>query len=149
MAHAKKLSANGRPLGLDGTSEEDIRIKYPDFSRLLIQRKNEIMDRHDHARAQLDQQVMESPGDEADLSVIDTSADYFLKLANTHQRELMEIHDAFERMHRGAYGLCLHCEEPIAMNRLEKLPYARYCINCQTARERGVSIAFPHTHPKL
>lgn len=127
MAEAKKI---------EGTS-------YQEFFYLLMSRMNEIVPRESSARANLDEQVMGAPGDEADLSVIDTSADYFLKLANSHQRELVEIREAIDRMHRGVYGVCESCSLPISEERLRKLPAARLCIDCQSALERAALTSIP------
>lgn len=79
---------------------------------------------------------MELPGDTADESVVDVSADYFFKLAQHHQQELLEIRNAFERMHRGSYGICADCETPISIERLRHLPYAPCCVSCQSMREK-------------
>ncbi len=110
---------------------------YPEFSQLLMKRQSEILPQQDLARANLNEQVLDSPGDDADASVLDTSADYFLKLANNGQAELIEIRDALDRMDRGVYGICESCEEPVAVERLRKLPYAKYCIDCQSSFEKG------------
>lgn len=117
-------------------STPELRQQYPDFSRRLMERRDEIIGRTQAARENLDEQVLTSPGDVADISVIDTSADYFLNLANTHQRELVEIRDALDRMHRGVYGICETCETPVATERLKNLPFARLCVDCQSERER-------------
>lgn len=116
---------------------------------MLIARMNEILPRVSDARAHLNQQVLESPGDDADVSVIDTSADYFLNLANSHQRELIGIREALERIHRGAYGICEGCNEPVAIERLRRLPAARLCIDCQSSAERNTLTAFPRSKPTL
>jgi DnaK suppressor protein len=116
---------------------EELRDQFSEFSQMLQERREEILNRVDVERSHLDEQVMMAPGDAADESVIDTSADYFLRLANNHQRELGEISDALDRMHRGVYGSCENCENAIAMERLRRLPYARFCIDCQSAQERG------------
>jgi DnaK suppressor protein len=127
----------------------DLAAYYPEFTRLLILKKNEILARATDARHNLDEQVMTSPGDDADASVIDTSADYFLKLTNSFQDELREIDSAFDRMNRHVYGLCESCEEPISLERLRRLPEARFCIDCQSAAERNQAAAFPRARPKL
>lgn len=110
---------------------------YPEFYRLLVARIDEILPREIAARANLDEQVMGSPGDEADLSVLDESADYFSHLANTHQRTIVEIREALERMNRGVYGVCESCEQPVSVDRLKKIPEARFCIDCQSRLERA------------
>ncbi|MGZ3687753.1 MAG: TraR/DksA family transcriptional regulator [Bdellovibrionota bacterium] len=128
-----QLSRRQEPLA---QSTAEIRGQYPEFVRRLDERREEILRRNQEARANLDEQVMGSPGDTVDESTVDTSADYFLKIANTHQAELMEIREALDRMHRGVYGMCEVCENPIALERLRRLPYARNCVDCQASRER-------------
>lgn len=115
----------------------EIRNYYPEFNSRLLERREEIIGRTQTARAHLDEQVMTAPGDLADESVIDTSADYFLKLTTKHQQELKEIREALERIHRGTFGICESCEQPIVIERLRRLPYARLCVDCQSALERA------------
>ena len=38
---------------------------------------------------------------------------------------------------RGTYGACLRCGQPIAPARLEALPWAAHCIECQSAIDKG------------
>jgi DnaK suppressor protein len=118
------------------SSPPEIRAQYGEFARRLLERRNEIVGRADLNRRNLDEQVLDSPGDEADVSVIDTSADYFMKLSDAHRRELLEIRAALDRMARGVYGICESCGNPIALERLKNLPYARLDIDCQEDRER-------------
>ena len=59
-----------------------------------------------------------------------------------------------KRIDEGTYGRCAHCGEPIGPKRLEALPWAKLCIDCQELLERGLlgsaSILGPqwplHTH---
>jgi DnaK suppressor protein len=44
---------------------------------------------------------------------------------------LEEIDAALVRLDHGAYGVCQHCWTPIAAERLEILPHARFCVRCQ------------------
>ncbi|CAM5357716.1 RNA polymerase-binding transcription factor DksA [Streptomyces alboniger] len=46
-------------------------------------------------------------------------------------RVLKEIDEAFARIDDGTYGICLGCSEPVPAERLEILPYTRYCVTCQ------------------
>lgn len=109
---------------------------YPEFVKLLTERQDEVLGRVRDARQLLDEQVVTDPGDVADMSVVDTSADYFLKLANNQKRELVEIQGALDRLHKGAYGTCTGCEEIIPVDRLRRLPYARFCVDCQASMEK-------------
>ncbi|MBQ0999594.1 TraR/DksA C4-type zinc finger protein [Streptomyces sp. RK62] len=51
----------------------------------------------------------------------------------TLERVLKEIDAAFARVEAGGYGTCQGCDRPIPAERLEILPYARYCVPCQRA----------------
>ncbi|THC55051.1 hypothetical protein E7X58_01640 [Streptomyces sp. A1499] len=46
-------------------------------------------------------------------------------------RVLKEIDEAFARIDDGSYGACLGCSAPVPAERLEILPYTRYCVTCQ------------------
>ena len=34
-----------------------------------------------------------------------------------------------------SFGLCVECEEPIALKRLELMPYVELCVECQQAQD--------------
>jgi RNA polymerase-binding protein DksA len=53
-----------------------------------------------------------------------------------HQLELVD--EALARLDAGTFGTCIRCGKPIAPDRLEALPWAARCIDCQrlAARER-------------
>lgn len=48
---------------------------------------------------------------------------------------LRQVEAARDRMRRGAFGICLRCEEGIPLKRLQAIPWAAFCISCQAAEE--------------
>jgi RNA polymerase-binding protein DksA len=50
---------------------------------------------------------------------------------------LASIDAALQRIEDGTYGICERCGKPIDAARLEALPYATKCIDCQRLEERG------------
>jgi len=44
---------------------------------------------------------------------------------------LRQVNAALERTSNGHFGICMDCEEPISQRRLEVIPWAEYCIQCQ------------------
>jgi RNA polymerase-binding protein DksA len=58
-----------------------------------------------------------------------------LALRERTERALTEVDAALERIAAGTYGACTSCGRPIAPERLEALPWAAHCIDCQ--RELG------------
>lgn len=49
---------------------------------------------------------------------------------------LKEIQDALRRIENGTYGYCQETQETIGIERLEAVPYARYCAEAQSRREQ-------------
>lgn len=47
-----------------------------------------------------------------------------------------EIDAALEKIERGTYGICDNCGGPIKIARLDRLPYATMCVECQQRMER-------------
>jgi len=42
-----------------------------------------------------------------------------------------KIDEALENIREGKYGICARCSKDIPKERLEFLPYAKYCVHCQ------------------
>lgn len=55
--------------------------------------------------------------------------------AASHRAAIEQITAALNRVTRGTYGRCIRCGEQIAPARLEALPYAATCIDCQSRVE--------------
>ncbi len=64
----------------------------------------------------------------------DRELDYTLEENSGHV--LAEIDAALERITNGTYGRCTNCDGQIPVERLEALPWATLCIECQRDRER-------------
>lgn len=82
---------------------------------------------------------------ERDALVIEASSDELDRIQNAKERDfvignlerrtnrLHEIRAALARIEDGSYGLCLICEESIALKRLKAIPWAAHCVSCQEA----------------
>lgn len=51
--------------------------------------------------------------------------------------EINQVEEALDRISAGTYGKCLVCGCSIPIERLKVLPYAKYCIECQCAKEKN------------
>jgi len=49
---------------------------------------------------------------------------------------LKQVNAALKRFDNGTYGLCVECNKPIDTARLNAIPYADLCMDCQRKRER-------------
>lgn len=52
------------------------------------------------------------------------------------QRVIDQITAALERIDAGTYGRCIRCGGPIVAARLEIMPYAENCIDCQRSVDK-------------
>ena len=59
--------------------------------------------------------------------------------ASQEGRFLWHIDQALRRLYRDPdnFGKCHNCGQPIAFERLDALPHARYCIECKQREEDG------------
>lgn len=49
---------------------------------------------------------------------------------------LNDIESALERIEDGSYGLCAECSNEIPPRRLQALPFATLCVNCQSMADK-------------
>jgi DnaK suppressor protein len=54
-----------------------------------------------------------------------------------HSQLLREVKAALARIDDNSYGICESCEDAIKPRRLDAVPWARYCIQCQEGIGRG------------
>lgn len=67
----------------------------------------------------------------------DFDREFALNLVSTEQESVFEIDNALRRIKEGSYGMCDLCGCAIEKPRLQALPFARMCIKCQSAQEKG------------
>lgn len=53
-------------------------------------------------------------------------------LESSGREQIGLIDAALERMKTGTYGVCIDCEDDIPVARLQALPFALRCIECET-----------------
>lgn len=74
-------------------------------------------------------------GDAADAASINYTNMQSIDLQKNSRTLLYEIDQALRRIERGTYGRCLQCQQRIQKKRLDVIPYAELCIECQTKQE--------------
>ena len=82
-------------------------------------------------------------GDVLDLA--DQASDSYDKdlansLSETERARLQAVEKALHRVAEGTYGLCEDCAKPIPLARLKVLPFAKLCVACQQAEEKGAVV---------
>ena len=72
-------------------------------------------------------------GDQANTAY---TREFFFELGNGDRRLLRDVVAALQKIDDGSFGNCERCGETIGDKRLEALPFARYCIDCQRLVEQ-------------
>src|SRR5436853_2332732 len=78
----------------------------------------------------------QTAGDVVDAALDSAQDEISSQLAEVESRELGSIENALERMRQGQYGICEGCGGTIPLARLNALPYATNCIECQREAEK-------------
>jgi len=74
--------------------------------------------------------------DEEDLSTLEIGRDVDYGLLTMYTKTLKNINQALERLDEGTYGFCKECGQEIGEKRLEVIPFALYCVQCQREKEK-------------
>lgn len=76
--------------------------------------------------------------DPVDLAVRNYSKNVMLAVSENESKQLALIDEAIRRVDDKEYGECLNCEKEINAKRLAAIPWARYCLDCQSLLEKGL-----------
>jgi len=68
-------------------------------------------------------------------ATLNREIDYTLEENSEHV--LSGINEALDRIESGTFGSCARCGKQIGEERLEAIPYATRCIDCQRLAERA------------
>jgi len=73
--------------------------------------------------------------DATDQAVASYDKNALQLLGEMASRQLRSLNHALNRIEAGEYGDCVMCGKEIAVARLEAIPWARYCVDCQELHE--------------
>jgi len=80
----------------------------------------------------------EATQDVADKAVNSYTKEFLFHQSDKSRRVLQMVNEALERLKDGSYGLCLSCQGEVQVKRLEAVPWARHCIECQEKQDQGL-----------
>lgn len=113
------------------------------YKQLLIERREQILSGIKHITDDnLKKTLRDSSGDisgytyhMADMASDAYNRELSLNMASSEREVVLAIEEAFKRIEEKNYGNCLVCGKPIAKQRLDAIPYAKHCIECQKQQE--------------
>ena len=111
------------------------------FKKRLLEKHAQLADgvgRSAHYGKDQDDDAIKDLGDQANTAY---TREFFFELGNGDRRLLRDVVSALQRIDDGNFGACERCGETIAEKRLEALPFARHCIDCQRVVEEEERMA--------
>jgi DnaK suppressor protein len=104
----------------------------------LLTQRGEILAMYEH-----DVRAGQEASDEGTEDIVDRannaySRELMFSLSDGERTTLLKIEEALARIEAGSYGICANCGRPIGTGRLQAMPWARYCIDCQELAEKGM-----------
>jgi DnaK suppressor protein len=100
-----------------------------------------ILAERERVLAELAEMEVEAPGQMTYGSQAAAASHVFeqqrdLALRDHNKAHLADVNAALARLDAGTYGRCTSCGNAIAPERLEALPWAAFCIDCQRSKGR-------------
>ena len=80
----------------------------------------------------------EATQDIADKAANSYTKEFLFLQSDENRRLLQLVNEALERLKNGSYGLCVACQKEVQIKRLEAVPWARHCIECQEKQDQGI-----------
>lgn len=105
------------------------------FRKRLLEKQRQLVEEVGKSAIYGKGQEDDSIKDLGDQATTAYTREFLFELGNGDRRLLKEVTLALQRIEEGSFGLCERCNEPIAEKRLDALPFARHCINCQRVVE--------------
>jgi DnaK suppressor protein len=87
------------------------------------------------------QEEQSPPGEHERWAIPSESVDKEIDLENTEEAIRRLVNAALQRIEEGTYGRCELCGEPIPRARLDAIPYAARCLECEEKVQRARSVA--------
>jgi DnaK suppressor protein len=90
--------------------------------------------KRDPLDAMVEEQDFDDAPSDAAMDTLDRGTE--MALEENIRSLVEEIDAALEKIERGTYGTCDNCGQPIKMARLDRIPSATMCVECQERLER-------------
>jgi len=98
------------------------------FKQVLTQ----LIDDAEEPLRKRDEIAVELAPDELDRVQNAAARELAIRRIESDALRLRNLRAALDRIRDGTYGTCMFCEEPINDKRLAAIPWAAYCVACQT-----------------
>ena len=108
------------------------------YRKRLLEKRDELNSDLAKNRAVSDESVDEQAQDMVDRATSAYTREFAFSLSEADRKALLLIDQALLRLEQGTYGICVHCLGHVQDKRLEAVPWARHCLDCQELQDKGL-----------
>jgi len=111
---------------------------YQTYIDVLQKKQHELLDSYERDKAAGNALPDDGIQDLADKAASAYSKELNFSLSDGERNLLMLIEEAFNRIKEESFGTCTNCGNTIGEKRLQAVPWAPFCIDCQELQEKGL-----------
>ncbi len=108
------------------------------YRKRLLVKQEELLHDLSRNRQVTNESVDEQAQDMVDRATSAYTREFAFSLSESDRRTLLLIDQALLRLDQGTYGTCVHCQGHVQEKRLEAVPWARHCLECQELQDKGL-----------
>ena len=108
------------------------------FRDKLLARREGLVGQVQQAEMYSRERDAEATQDPADMAANAYTKELLVSMSDNDRQLLNLIDEALERIEDGEYGKCVRCGSALPEKRLDAVPWARHCVQCQDLQERGL-----------
>src|SRR4051794_20182228 len=101
------------------------------YRKRLLERQKQLLESVSKTEQDGRQADEDPTQDSADKAASSYNKEFLFKLSNDDRYILQLVDDALRRVKAGEYGQCVACGGDMQIKRLDAVPWARHCIECQ------------------
>jgi len=105
------------------------------YKKILMEKKEEIGAKLSEAYSESREVETGIAQDIADKAESSYTKEFLLSLSDAERKQLFLIDEALKRIEKDEYGICQMCQKNISKKRLNAVPWAPHCIECQEKAE--------------
>ncbi|MEO6323846.1 MAG: TraR/DksA family transcriptional regulator [Thermoanaerobaculia bacterium] len=104
--------------------------------KVLLEKREELLQDLIKNREVSEETIDESAQDMADRATSAYTKEFAYSLSESDRKTLVLIEAALLRIDNGTYGVCVHCGEVVQEKRIDAVPWARHCLDCQELQDK-------------
>ncbi|MHB1046243.1 MAG: TraR/DksA family transcriptional regulator [Thermoanaerobaculia bacterium] len=131
---APKVAEKAAPKAVERAAKDPLEK----HRKRLLAKQEELLHDLSRNRQVTDESVDEQAQDMVDRATSAYTREFAFSLSESDRRTLLLIDQALLRLDQGTYGTCVHCQGHVQEKRLEAVPWARHCLECQELQDKGL-----------